>query len=63
MPFQSQAQRAYMHKNLPEIAAKWEKEYDSEKPLPKRIHPKKNKPSILSQRRRRRRVLKNKNRN
>ncbi len=61
MPFQSEAQRAYMHKNLPEIAARWEKEYDTNKPLPKRKHPKKKTPSILSQRRRRRRVLKNKN--
>jgi hypothetical protein len=52
-----------MHKNLPEIAARWEKEYDTNKPLPKRKHPKKKTPSILSQRRRRRRVLKNKNRN
>jgi hypothetical protein len=26
MPFKSQAQRRYMYKNLPEIAAQWEKE-------------------------------------
>jgi hypothetical protein len=40
MPFKSEAQRRYMHKNLPEIAARWEKEYGS-KNLPARIKPKK----------------------
>ena len=40
MPFKSEAQRRYMHKNLPEIAARWEKEYDS-KNLPERVKPKK----------------------
>ena len=53
MPFRSQAQRAYMHKNLPEIAEKWEKETTSGT-LPKRIHPKAKPPSLLTQRRRRR---------
>ena len=62
MPFKSQAQRAYMYKNLPEIAEKWEEETVSGS-LPKRIHPKKKGPSLISQRRRRRKVLKNKNRN
>ena len=55
MPFRSQAQRAYMHKNLPEIAEKWEKETISGT-LPKRIHPKEKTPSLLTQRRRRRKV-------
>ena len=53
MPFRRQAQRAYMYKNLPEIAEKWERETTSGT-LPKRIHPKKKRPSIISQRRRRR---------
>jgi|TARA_B100001113_G_scaffold265939_1_gene220791 hypothetical protein len=55
MPFKSQAQRAYMYKNLPEIAEQWEKETTSGV-LPKRIHPKKPKRSLLTQRRRRRKV-------
>jgi len=53
MPFRSKAQRAYMYKNLPEIAQKWEKETTSGT-LPKRIHPKAKPPSLLTQRRRRR---------
>tara|TARA_R110000796_G_scaffold103038_2_gene212114 strand:- start:314 stop:499 length:186 start_codon:yes stop_codon:yes gene_type:complete len=61
MPFRSQAQRAYMYKNLPDIAEKWEKETNSGT-LPKRINPKKKGPSIISQRRRRRKVLKYNNR-
>ena len=61
MPFKSEAQRAYMHKNLPKIASRWEKEYNSEKPLPKRKHPKKKTPSLITQRRRKR-ILKYKNR-
>jgi hypothetical protein len=40
MPFKSEAQRRYMYKNLPEIAARWEKEYGS-KDLPSRVKPKK----------------------
>ncbi len=40
MPFKSEAQRRYMHKNLPEIAARWEKEYSSNN-LPARVKPKK----------------------
>ena len=40
MPFKSQAQRAWMHKNKPEIAKRWEKDYKFEKNLPKRIKPK-----------------------
>ena len=55
MPFRSQAQRAYMYKNLPEIAEQWEKETTSGT-LPKRIHPKKKGPSLLTQRRRRRKI-------
>jgi len=40
MPFKSEAQRRYMHKNLPEIAARWEKGYGSNN-LPARVKPKK----------------------
>tara|TARA_R110000796_G_scaffold92366_2_gene196719 strand:+ start:321 stop:491 length:171 start_codon:yes stop_codon:yes gene_type:complete len=52
MPFRSKAQRAYMYKNLPEIAKKWEKETTSGT-LPKRIHAKSKAPNLISQRRRR----------
>tara|TARA_R110000824_G_scaffold40782_1_gene121867 strand:- start:289 stop:462 length:174 start_codon:yes stop_codon:yes gene_type:complete len=55
MPFRSQAQRAYMYKNLPEIAEQWEKETTSGT-LPKRINPKKKSPTLLSQGRRRRKI-------
>tara|TARA_Y100001970_G_scaffold279515_1_gene387006 strand:- start:1725 stop:1898 length:174 start_codon:yes stop_codon:yes gene_type:complete len=55
MPFKSQAQRRYMYANLPEIAERWEKETTSGV-LPKRIHPKKPKRSLLTQRRRRRKI-------
>ena len=55
MPFRSQAQRAYMYKNLPEIAERWEKETTSGT-LPKRIHAKKKMPSLITQRRRRRKI-------
>lgn len=37
MPFSSQAQRAYMHINEPEIADKWEKETPKGAKLPKKI--------------------------
>jgi len=50
MPFKSEAQRRYMHRNLPEIAARWEAEYDNSE-LPKRIKPK----TKLREKRRRRR--------
>ena len=49
MPFRSKAQRAYMYKNLPEIAKKWEKETTSGT-LPKRIHAKSKAPNLISQR-------------
>ena len=55
MPFKSQAQCRYMYANLPEIAERWEKETTSGV-LPKRIHPKKPKRSLLTQRRRRRKI-------
>tara|TARA_R100001079_G_C4297531_1_gene89790 strand:+ start:104 stop:277 length:174 start_codon:yes stop_codon:yes gene_type:complete len=55
MPFKSQAQRRYMYANLPEIAERWEKETTSGVLL-KRIHPKKPKRSLLTQRRRRRKI-------
>lgn len=55
MPFKSKAQRAYMYKNLPEIAEKWEKETTSGT-LPKRINSKKTGPTLLSQGRRRRKI-------
>lgn len=34
MPFQSKAQRAYMHINHPKIAKKWEAEGNTPKHLP-----------------------------
>ena len=55
MPFKSQAQRAYMYKNLPEMAEQWEKEPPSGV-LPKRLHPKKPKRTLRTQRRRRRKI-------
>lgn len=35
MPMQSQAQRAYLHAKLPELAARWERETRKGKKLPK----------------------------
>lgn len=35
MPFQSQAQRAWMYANKPEMAKRWEKETPKGKKLPK----------------------------
>tara|TARA_R100001443_G_scaffold57155_1_gene68022 strand:+ start:399 stop:572 length:174 start_codon:yes stop_codon:yes gene_type:complete len=55
MPFKSQAQRRYMYKYLPEIAERWEKETTSGT-LPKRIGPKKPKVTLLTQRRRKRKI-------
>ena len=44
MPFKSKKQRAWMHKNKPEIAKRWEKEYPLGKTkLPGRLTPKKRK--------------------
>jgi len=43
MPFKSKAQRAWMHKNKPRIAAKWEQESKWDKvssDLPERKNPK-----------------------
>jgi|TARA_R110000851_G_scaffold175324_5_gene321649 hypothetical protein len=40
MPFKSKAQRRYMHKNLPEIARRWENETPGADSLPKRVKPK-----------------------
>jgi hypothetical protein len=37
MPFRSQAQRAWMHINKPEMAKKWEKHTPKGKKLPKRV--------------------------
>ncbi len=34
MPFQSQAQRAYMYIHHPEIAKRWSKEYPNQGKLP-----------------------------
>lgn len=41
-PFVSEKQRAWMYKNLPEVAKRWEKETVNKK-LPKRVKRKKNK--------------------
>ena len=46
MPFKSEAQRKYMYRNLPEIAARWEKETPSGAKLPTRVHPKKPKTAL-----------------
>ena len=43
MPFQSQAQRAFMFSQHPEIAKRWAKEYPNQGKLP--MHKKKKKPS------------------
>ena len=37
MPFKSEAQRRWMHKNLPKIAKRWEKEYPSKERLPTKV--------------------------
>lgn len=42
MPFKSQAQRKWMHKNKPKMAKKWESE-TSKKKLPKKTVKKKRK--------------------
>ncbi len=51
MPFKSQAQRRYMYKNLPEIAAQWEKETPKGTKLPKRVENKGKTQSLLRTRR------------
>jgi hypothetical protein len=40
MPFQSQAQRAFMYSQHPEIARRWRKENGPQRGLPQRLHPK-----------------------
>lgn len=46
MPFKSERQREYMHKNHPEIAKRWEEETPKGK-LPERVAPKpKSKPKV-----------------
>lgn len=39
MPFVSQAQRAYLYSQHPDIAKRWEKETPKGKKLPSRLHP------------------------
>ena len=46
MPFQSQAQRAFMYIHHPEIAKKWSKEYPNQGQLP--MHKKKTKRQGIS---------------
>jgi GH24 family phage-related lysozyme (muramidase) len=41
MPFKSEAQRAWMYANHPEMAKRWEKHTPKGRRLPKRLHPKK----------------------
>lgn len=36
MPYESEAQRAYMHEHLPRIAARWDREYPIQGKLPAR---------------------------
>jgi len=38
MPFRSEKQRKYLHKNNPELARRWEKQYSS-KPRPAKKPP------------------------
>lgn len=40
MPYKSQAQRGWMHANLPKLAASWDKKTPKGKKLPKRVRPK-----------------------
>jgi len=40
MPFQSEAQRAFMYANHPEIAKRWSREYPNQGKLPKKKKPK-----------------------
>jgi len=37
MPFKSEAQRRYMYSQIPEIAARWEKETPKGKKLPEKL--------------------------
>tara|TARA_R110000796_G_scaffold13072_3_gene42746 strand:+ start:2411 stop:2590 length:180 start_codon:yes stop_codon:yes gene_type:complete len=50
MPFKSKAQRAWMYKNNPKLAEKWEKETSKDSSLPDRVKKKKrsNKPKEIS---------------
>lgn len=41
MPFQSKAQRAWMHANKPDMAARWEAETPKGAKLPAHVRPKK----------------------
>ena len=41
MPFKSQKQRAWMHKNKPKMAKKWEKETPKGRKLPTKVKKKK----------------------
>jgi hypothetical protein len=50
MPFKSEAQRRYMYRNLPEIAARWEKETPSGAKLPTRVNPKKPRTALRTRR-------------
>lgn len=42
-PYQSDAQRAYMHIHHPDIAARWDAEYPNQGPLPEHVVKKKRK--------------------
>lgn len=44
MPFKSKAQRAWMYKNNPKLAEKWEKETSKSASLPDKVAKKKSKP-------------------
>ena len=41
MPFRSQAQRAYLYANEPEVAKEFQKETPKDAKLPKKVKPKK----------------------
>lgn len=40
MPFKSDAQRAFMYSQKPEIAKRWRKKYGPQKDIPKRVEKK-----------------------
>ena len=44
MPYRSAKQRAYMHAQQPEVAAKWDKKYGGKIVKKKKKKPKKDKP-------------------
>ena len=46
MPYESEAQRRYMHAQHPDIAARWDAEYPNQGPLPEHVTKKKRKRQV-----------------